>query len=119
MANKSQIKKFLENKKVEAVNKLQEESKQLQECAKESFFESYKERFDEIRRITIAVSTAYDDLVKEVVENNKGTFPYRYGTPSNYYNNLSDSLALKELKNTYILVTEAEKLKTKFKKKVE
>ncbi len=119
MANKIQIKKFLEKKQQEAIDKLNDESKELQEKAKDAFFEAYEDNFNEIKNEVIATASKSEKLSKAVTELGLATFGNRYSCPLSYFNELINKLSISNLRGYYIEVVEATKIENRYKKKIE
>lgn len=119
MANKVQIRKFLEKKREEAVSKLKEEGYDLYEKSKDIFFDAYSKNFSEIKEELIKTGLKYDSLIKSITDLGLGSHKKGYGSPVNSFNELIGNLSIASLKKYYVSVTEAEKIKERYKQKVE
>lgn len=119
MANKIQIRKFLESKRDEAIRKLNEKSEELQENATNQFFEAYKENFEQIKSKVAAIGTGYDNLVKTITDLGLAKFNNYYGCPVTEFNSLCDKLSISTLKRNYVDVTLAENIRTKYEQMID
>lgn len=119
MANKIQIKKYLENKKNEAIAKLRKESEQLQEEAKNKFFNTHREEFERLRQEVIKVASEYDALVKKIHEQGTAKFENRYSSPNYAFNELCDKLSISNLSKYYVVVSDASRIIGKYEEKIE
>lgn len=119
MANKIQIRKFLENKRDEAIRKLKKESEKLQESAKDRFFEAYKSKFEHIKNEVARIGTEYDNLAKSITDLGLAKFAVRWTSPVNGFNELCGNLSITSLKVSFINVVEAEKIKQKYERRIE
>ncbi len=119
MANKIQIRKFLENKRDEAIRKLNEESEKLQENTKNQFFDAYKENFERIKNGVVRLGVEYDNLTKTVSDLGLAICRNRYNTPVSVFNELCSKLSIQSLKDYYIDVTRAEKIKKEYSQRIE
>lgn len=107
MANKIEIKKFLERKKEESIKKLHDESKQKQDAVKDTFFEAYGWQFEAIRKTVIDAGVVYDNLANRITDSGIATL---YSRPACEFNNLIDILSLNDLRNRYVDIVEANKI---------
>jgi hypothetical protein len=119
MANKIQIKRFLETKQQEVLAKLNEESVKLQEQAEDNFFKDFKEKFQNIKSEVASVGAEYDKLAKKLTDSGLATFGDRYNSPHYCFNELISKCSIGNLKKYYIDVIESEKIKTTYEKKIE
>jgi hypothetical protein len=119
MANKIQIRKFLESKRDEAIRKLNEESEKLQENAEDLFFEAYKDNFVRIKNEVVKLGVEYDNLAKTITNLELAKFSCRYSNPVSCFNDLCSKLSISSLKGNYIDVAEAEKIKEEYGQRVE
>ncbi len=115
MANKIEIKKFLERKKDESVQRLKDESQQKQEAAKDVFFEVYGSKFHEIRGKVVAAGVEYDKLVESIEGLGIASL---WKSPASRFNELLNSLSSEDLRNRYAEVAEAVKINDSFYKKI-
>lgn len=119
MANKIQIRKFLENKRDEAIRKLNEESEKLQEKANDLFFDAYKGSFERIKNEVVRLGVEYDKLAKTITDLGLARFARRYNSPGSVFNELCNKLSISSLKDYYIEVAEAEKIKKEYRQRTE
>lgn len=119
MANKVQIKKYLESKREEAVEKLSLERDKSKEAALNSFFDAYKEKFENIQDQVIATANAYDRLVKMIEGFGSAEFKHRYNCPPSVFNELIDKLSVSNLKKYYVTVSESEKIHNTYENRIE
>jgi hypothetical protein len=119
MANKVQVRKFLELKRDQAVSRLKEESEKLQKSSKELFFEDYKVQLDEIKKEVIQSGIKYDQLIKSIEDTGKAGASSRYSTPEYYFNELTNRLTISKHSDDYIKVIDAQNIKNAYSKKVE
>lgn len=120
MANKIEIKKFLERKKEESVQRLKDESQQGQEAARDSVLSYYKQHLANIKSMALAAGVEYDKLVESMNESGIASFPDCYsGAPANLFNRLINTLTFtKMVEEEYISVKEAEKIKESYAAKI-
>lgn len=119
MANKIEIKKFLERKKEESLQKLKDESKQKQEAARSAFYEPYKDKFHEIREKVVDAGVEYEELVKTIKDLGIARFPNSYRSPISHFNDLLGYLSDGDLLTYYIEVGDAEKIRNSFTDKID
>ncbi|WP_313132597.1 hypothetical protein [Anaerocolumna sp.] len=119
MANKIQIRRYLERKQSEAIAKLFEESKSLQEQSENAFFETYGQKFEEIKLQVIKAGASYDSLAEKIKDLGLANFMDRYSNPHSYFNELCSKLSSSSLKQYYIEVAEAKSINQRYEKKIE
>jgi hypothetical protein len=117
VANKIEIKRFLERKKEESIRRLIEESQQKQEVAKDLFFEAYSEKFADIRAKVVAAGVEYDKLVETITNLGIASFLRNYRSPANSFNELINKLSISQLRDNYIDIVEALKIEDSYSKK--
>jgi hypothetical protein len=118
MANKMQIKKFLELKRNEATDKLKSESIENQEHEKDLFFEAYKEQFSAIKENVIKAGTEYDRLTKSIADLSLADTTSWYNTPGHEFNTLINKLSLENLRTSYIEVKKVKIIESQYNKRV-
>ncbi|MDF2952117.1 MAG: hypothetical protein K0S18_1700 [Anaerocolumna sp.] len=118
MANKIQIKRFLERKQFEAIEKLEKESEEKQKQAKEVFFEVYKDKFIDIKNKLTTTLVQYDVLTKSIEELGLASFGNKYSNPRYYFNEIIDKVSIVNLKNHYIDIKEVANIKANYDKKI-
>lgn len=119
MANKTEIKKFLEIKKEESIESLRKESLEKQEIAASDFFNVYGSLFEGIKEKVISTGIEYVRLTKKISDLGIASFENRYSSPSGHFNELSSGLSRSRLQEHYITIAETVKIKNSYSNKIE
>ncbi len=118
MANKIQIRKFLEKKKEESIEALRKESREKQEAAKDEFFRTWGGKFENIKGKTAALAFEYEKLCNTLSE--LGVALTRdYYSPMGRFNQLVGQLSITQIRENYITVIAAEKIEGSYLNKIE
>jgi hypothetical protein len=118
MANKIQIKKFLEGKKYEAIRKLNESSEKEQEIATNNFYTAYKPNFNLIITHLEDIHNEYKALMNTLTGLSLVEFSKRYSGPSHVFNQLESDLNENSLRKYFLVITEAQKIKAHYETKI-
>ena len=118
MATKIDIKRFLEVKKLESVEKLTKIKKDKEEKARNSFFDMQGEKFEDIRLQVISLHDEYHALITSLEDSKMATLRNTYYGASSYFNNVESQLAKINIPS-YINITSVESVSRKYDKLIE
>ncbi len=119
MANKIEIKKFLERKKEESIEALKKESKLKQEAAADVFFEAWGEKFEVIKGKVAAVAVEYDKLCNAVKKMGIASAQTHYQDPRSHFNILVSQLSISNLREKSLSIVTVELIKDSYLTKIE
>lgn len=114
MANKIEIRKYLERKKEETIGKLICERDEKEKIATDNFFSAYKENFTAIKNQVIVASQDFDSILKTVEGLGIAKIgSIHYGDPLYKFNDMINSLSSERLKK-YISIDKVEQIRDQY-----
>lgn len=116
MANKIEIRKYLENMERIAINELVAKQKEEKELAYNEFFAKHSTEIKSIKKKLITVSGEFDKMVESMLSTDEATFEdYYSGSPACLFNKITGSISIDNM-TSYINLPIIEKLDNKYEK---
>jgi hypothetical protein len=120
MANKNQIKKFLESKKEQAVLKLKEDRTILIENEKELFFSSNITQIESIKNGVKLLAIEFDYFIAKSIEQDIfSTNERSYCSPVSLFNELIGCLGRENLSKHYLNIKTIENIDNTYRKRIQ
>ncbi len=118
MANKTELKRFVELKKSESIQRLIDEKNEKINKEVDKFFEPYKKDIASIRERLISLSSEFDKFAEKIVKTKQGRVREYYDNPVRSFNNIINSLNIDVLKGS-ISIASVEKTNDEYKTKIQ